>query len=138
MGATTHPDFVPGVVTAMRTSAQINDAMEQVHTSTAYQENLTRYLGADHPHLQLLAELAPAIVVHRTIFGSDLDPASFSSDVLALVQAVVDTPTTHPNNHTLPDRPISAAHMGGVVSVRARACRQDRWPLVAGPDGAYV
>ena len=91
--ATTHPDFVPGVVSAMRTSAQINDAMQQVHTTTAYQEIVTRYLGADHPHLQLLAELAPAIIVHRTIFGQDLDPESFSNDVLALVQAVADTPT---------------------------------------------
>jgi AcrR family transcriptional regulator len=91
--ATTHPDFVPGVVSAMRTSAQINDAMQQVHTTTAYREILTRYLGADHPHLQLLSALAPAIIVHRTIFGKDLDPESFSKDVLELVRAVAETPT---------------------------------------------
>jgi AcrR family transcriptional regulator len=91
--ATTHPDFVPGVVSAMRTSPQINDAMQQVHTTTPYRQILTRLLGADHPHLELLAELAPAIAVHRTIFGEDLDPESFSEDILALVQAVADTPT---------------------------------------------
>jgi AcrR family transcriptional regulator len=91
--ATTHPDFVPGVVSAMRSSTQINDAMQQVHTTTAYREILTRHLGGDHPHLHLLAELAPAIIVHRTIFGKDLDPESFSRDVLALVQAVAETPT---------------------------------------------
>ncbi len=77
----------------MRTSAQINDAMQQVHTTTAYREILTRYLGADHPHLQLLSALAPAIIVHRTIFGKDLDPESFSKDVLELVRAVAETPT---------------------------------------------
>jgi AcrR family transcriptional regulator len=92
--ATTHPDFVPGVVSAMRRSAQINDAMQQAHTTTAYQEILTRLVGSDHPHRQLLAELAPAIIVHRTIFGKDLDPESFSKDILALVQAVADTPAT--------------------------------------------
>ncbi len=91
--ATTHPDFVPGVVSAMRTSAQINDAMQQVHTTTAYREILTRLLGADHPHLQLLAELAPAIIVHRTIFGGSLDPETFSDDVLTLVQALADGST---------------------------------------------
>lgn len=91
--ATTHPDFVPGVVSAMRTSAQINDAMQQVHTTTAYREILTRLLGADHPHLQLLAELAPAIIVHRTIFGGRLDPDSFSNDVLTLVRALADEST---------------------------------------------
>jgi AcrR family transcriptional regulator len=99
--ATTHPDFVPGVVSAMRTSVEINEAMQQVHTTTAYREILARYLGADHPHLLLLAELAPAIIVHRTIFGKDLDPESFSKDVLALVQAISNIPTIqHPSPTT--------------------------------------
>jgi len=89
--ATTHPDFVPGVVSAMRTSPQINDAMQQVHTTNAYREVLTRMLGPDHPQLDLLAELAPAIIVHRTIFGGDLD--ALSNDVLSLVRAVADQPT---------------------------------------------
>ena len=91
--ATTHPDFVPGVVSAMRTHAEINDAMQQVHTTTAYREILTRLLGADHPHLQLLAELAPAIVVHRTIFGGHLDPEEFGQHMLGLVH---DLATEHP------------------------------------------
>jgi len=91
--ATTHPDFVPGVVSAMRTSAEINDAMQQAHTTTAYREILTRLLGADHPHLELLAEVAPAVIVHRTVFGGRLDPEAFSQNVLALVQALADEST---------------------------------------------
>jgi len=91
--ATSHPDFVPGVVSAMRTSAEINDAMQQVHTTTAYREILIRLLGADHPHLQLLSELAPAIVVHRTIFGRPLDPDAFSQDVLAFVHDLATEPS---------------------------------------------
>ena len=91
--ATTHPDFVPGVVSAMRTSADINDAMKQVHTTTAYGEILTRLLGADHPHMELLAELAPAIIVHRTIFGGPLNPEAFTKAVLALVNDLATKPT---------------------------------------------
>jgi len=91
--ATTHPDFVPGVVSAMRTSDDINDAMQHVHTTTAYREVLSRLLGADHPHLQLLAELVPAIIVHRTIFGGPLDPEAFSQHVLALVHDLATKPS---------------------------------------------
>lgn len=90
--ATTHPDFVPGVVSAMRTSPQINDAMQQVHTTTAYRETLTRLLGADHPHLELIAELIPAIIVHRTIFGGSLEPEPFSQHILALTNELAAKP----------------------------------------------
>jgi AcrR family transcriptional regulator len=91
--ATTHPDFVPGVVSAMRNSIQINDAMQRIHTTTAFREILTRLLGAEHPHLTLLAELAPAIIVHRTIFGGPLDPEEFSQNILALVHDLATEPT---------------------------------------------
>ena len=84
--ATSHPDFVPGVVSAMRTSTQINDAMLQIYTIMPYKEILSRLLGADHPRLELLAELAPAIIVHRSIFGGHLAPEALSQQVLALVQ----------------------------------------------------
>ncbi|MGI9611996.1 MAG: TetR/AcrR family transcriptional regulator [Acidimicrobiales bacterium] len=92
--ATTHPDFVPGIVSAMRTSPEINEAMQQIYTTAAYQELVTQLLDADHPHLELLAELAPAIIVHRTIFGGHLDPDTFSQQVLALINDLpaVSTP----------------------------------------------
>lgn len=91
--ATSHPDFVPGVASAMRTSTEINDAMKQIYTINAYREILTRLLGADHPHLELLAELAPAVIVHRTIFGGHLDPEGLSQEVLALVRGLASEPT---------------------------------------------
>ena len=90
--ATSHPDFVPGVVSAMRTSPQINEAMQQIYTITPYTEILTELLGTDHPHLELVAELAPAIIVHRTIFGEHLDPEAFSQEVLALVHDLAPDP----------------------------------------------
>ncbi len=92
--ATSHPDFVPGVVSAMRTSTQINDAMQQIYTITPYSEILTRLLGADHPHLELIAELAPAIIVHRSIFGGNLDPEAFSQQVLELIRDLATERTT--------------------------------------------
>jgi len=86
--ATSHPDFMPGVVAAMRTSDQINDAMRKIYTIDPYREILTELLGAEYPHLELLAELAPAIIVHRSLFGGELDPEQLSADVLALVRAL--------------------------------------------------
>ena len=91
--ATSHPDFMPGVVAAMASSSEINDAMQEVYTIDSYREILTRLLGADHPHLELLAELAPAIIVHRTMFGGHLDPETFSQHVLALVHDSATEPT---------------------------------------------
>ena len=91
---TRYPDFMTGVVAAMRTSPQINDAMQEIYTINPYREILAELLGDDHPHLELLAELAPAIIVHRTIFGSDLDPQTFGHDVLALVDDLTAEPTT--------------------------------------------
>ena len=98
--ATSHPDFVPGVVAAMRTSAEIDDAMKQVYTIDAYREILAELLGADHPHLDLLAELAPALIVHRSIFGGNLDPAEFSQHVLELIS---DLATSSVGTRRTPD-----------------------------------
>jgi AcrR family transcriptional regulator len=92
--ATSHPDFMPGVVAAMRTSDQVNDAMREIYTINPYREILTELLGTDHPQLELLAELAPAIIVHRSLFGGDLDPEQFSDDVLALVRALAPSTNT--------------------------------------------
>ncbi len=84
--AASQPDFVPGVVSAMRSSPEIDNAMQQVHTTTAYRELLARILGADHRHLDVLAELAPAIIVHRAIFGGPLDPEAFGRQIVELAK----------------------------------------------------
>ena len=83
--ATSHPDFVPGVVAAMRSSTQIDEAMKEIYTVAAYREILAGILGADHPHLELITELAPSIIVHRTLFGGQLDGETLSQQILALV-----------------------------------------------------
>ena len=77
----------------MRMNDEINQAMKEVHTTTAFREVLTRLLGVDHPHLSLLAELAPAVIVHRTIFGEHLDPETFSERVLALIHDLEAEPS---------------------------------------------
>ena len=83
--AISHPDFVPGVVAAMRSSTQIDEAMKEIYTVDAYREILAGILGADYPHLELIAELAPSIIVHRTLFGGRLDGETLSQQILALV-----------------------------------------------------
>ena len=86
--ATNNPEFIPGTVSAMRASPEILEAMQEIYTIESYREILTDLLGADHPHLDLLAELGNAIIVHRAIFGGDLDPETLSRQVLELVKAL--------------------------------------------------
>ncbi len=92
--ASSHPDLVPGLVSAMRASPEISHAMRHRHTTEPYRKILVRLLGADHPHLDLVSELAPALVVHRTIFGeARLDPEPFSEEVVALIRALAAKPS---------------------------------------------
>ena len=72
----------------MRTSPQINDAMQQIYTINPYREILARSLGADYQHIEVLAELAPAIIVHRALFSGNLDPDHLSQQVLELVRDI--------------------------------------------------
>jgi AcrR family transcriptional regulator len=52
---------------------------------------------ADHPLLDLLAELAPAMALHRATFGRDrADEAAVTDDVLALVEVVARASGTPP------------------------------------------
>ena len=88
--ATSNPEFIPGTVSAMRASPEILVAMQEIYTIESYREILTDLLDADHPHLDLLAELGNAIIVHRAIFGGRLDPESLSDQILELVRDLAD------------------------------------------------
>lgn len=87
----TEPDLVSGLVAAMRAHPVIDAAVRSRYTVPVFIGAIGRILGPDHPHVELLAEVGPALVFHRAIFTPDtLDPDAAADEVIALVLAARD------------------------------------------------
>jgi len=83
------PDRVPGLISAMRSDEGIRDAVREGYSLDEYRSALARVLGPDHPHLTLLAELTPAILLLRSSFAPEsLSPESTTDAILALVETL--------------------------------------------------
>lgn len=81
------PDLLPGLLAAMRANPLIDSAMRQRYTIEPTREVLARVLGDDHAQLDLLAELIPAVALHRaTLLGTSIDPEAYADEVLALIE----------------------------------------------------
>ncbi len=88
------PDRVPGLISAMRSDEGIQDAVRDGYTLDQFRSAIARVLGPDHPHLTLLAELTPAILLLRSSFAPEtLAPEATTAAILALIDALA-TPTT--------------------------------------------
>jgi AcrR family transcriptional regulator len=74
-----HPDILPGAVAAIRSDPDIAAAFRERYTTEHYRRAVARVVGEDHPHLGLLAELTPALMLHRLAFS----PESFDGDAPA-------------------------------------------------------
>lgn len=82
------PDILPGAVTAIRSDEGIAAAFRERYTTEHYRRAVARVIGEDHPHLDLLAELTPAVTLHRLTFGGEaIDPDRLADEVLALIVA---------------------------------------------------
>ena len=83
------PDLMPGMVAAMRTNPEIADAIRERYTVDTFRNVFARLVGDDDPRLDLLAELAPAIVLHRVaLSGQTVDLDELASDLVELAGAV--------------------------------------------------
>jgi len=80
------PDRFPGLISAMRADPRIRDALVDNFTVKPYRDAVARVIGADHPHLDLLAELAPGVSLLRTTLAPDrLEPDALSEEIVQLV-----------------------------------------------------
>ena len=86
------PDMLPGMIAAMRTHPQIADAIHQRYNVDFYRRALAPIVGEDNPFLDLLAELTPAVALHRISFEAGIDGPQLADEILALANAVADTP----------------------------------------------
>ena len=84
------PDMLPGMIAAMRTHPQIADAIHQRYNVDFYRTVLARIMGEDNPHLDTVAELTPALALHRISFQSGVDGPALADEVIALAQALAD------------------------------------------------
>ena len=84
-----NPDLVPGMITAMRTHPAIGDAVRERYSVELYRRQIARIIGDDNPHLDLLAELTPAIALNRASFApGPLDGEALADQLIALIEAV--------------------------------------------------
>jgi AcrR family transcriptional regulator len=85
-GHANQPDRVPGLITAMRADEGIRDAVREGYTVKNYRAAIARVVGPDHPQLDLLAELAPAISLLRASFAPEtLDADALTDEIVALI-----------------------------------------------------
>ena len=83
------PDLVPGLISAMRSDAGIEDAVKAGYNLEYLRSAIARVIGPDHPHLDLLTELTPAIALHRSSFTPEtLDPQAMADEIISLIQSV--------------------------------------------------
>jgi len=83
------PDLVPGLISAMRADSGIEDAVQQGYSLEYLRSAIARIVGEDHPHLDLLAELTPAITHLRASFAPQkIDPEAMTDEIMTLIQSV--------------------------------------------------
>ncbi len=87
--ATNKPDLVPGLIAAMRSDAGIEQAVRDGYSVDHLRDAIARIIGPEHPHLDLLAELTPAVALLRTAFAPEtVDPKKLTDEIVALIQSL--------------------------------------------------
>lgn len=84
------PDMLPGMIAAMRTHPVIADAVHERYNVDFYRNVLVHIMGEDNPFLDTVAELAPALGIHRISFHSGVDGPALADEVIAMALALAD------------------------------------------------
>jgi len=91
INAAEKPDLVPGLISAMRADAGIKDVVKEGFTLARFRHPIARVLGEDHPHLNLLAELIPAIPLLRSSFSPEsLEPEAMTDEIVSLILSLAE------------------------------------------------
>ncbi len=95
LSASNKPDLVPGLISAMRADDRIERAVKDGYSLEYLRHAIARIIGADHPHLDLLTDLTPAIALHRSAFTPEtLDPHNTVEEIITLIQSIASLTTT--------------------------------------------
>jgi len=83
------PDLVPGLICAMRSDEGIEAVVKEGYTLEYLRSTIARIIGEDHPHLDLLAQLAPAVTLLRSSFTPEsIDPEAMTEEIITLILLV--------------------------------------------------
>ncbi len=83
------PDLVPGLISAMRADQGIEDAVKEGYDLSYMRDTLARILGADHPHLDVLADITQAVPLYRAAFTPEsLDSSTMTEEIVSLIEAL--------------------------------------------------
>jgi len=70
----------------MRSNEQIDEAVKEGYNLDYYRTAIAKIVGDDHPHLELLAQLTPAIVLHRTVFTPEqIDVENMTEEIISFI-----------------------------------------------------
>jgi len=84
-----NPDLVPGLISAMRSDAGIDAVVKEGYSLEYLRETIARIIGPNHPHLDLLTDLTPAIALLRSSFTPELiDPEAMTEEIISLILSV--------------------------------------------------
>lgn len=85
------PDLVPGLVAAMRADEGIEQAVKEGFSIEHLRSTLARIIGDDHPQLNILTELSPAVALFRSAFTPEaIDPEKMIDEYIGLVVTVAE------------------------------------------------
>jgi len=80
------PDLVPGLISAMRADKGIEEAVKSGYSLENFRRAIARIIGDDHPQLDLLTDLTPAITLHRASFTPEaLEPNPMADNIVDLI-----------------------------------------------------
>jgi len=89
------PDLVPGLISAMRSDAGIEEAVKEGYSLEYLRNTIARIIGAGHPHLNLLTDLTPAIALLRSSFTPEsIDPQAMTEEIISLILSVANDPSS--------------------------------------------
>ncbi len=86
------PDLMPSIVSAARSNPEIAQAVQERSTNEHIRQAIARIIGGDHPHLEFLADIVPAVLLHRiAITKTPIDRDLIVDAVIALIEKTVST-----------------------------------------------
>jgi len=80
------PDLVPGLISAMRADPGIEEAVKAGYSLEHFKSAIARIIGNDHPHLDMLTDLTPAITLYRASFTPEkIEPKDMTDEIVSLI-----------------------------------------------------
>lgn len=83
------PDLLPGLIAAMRSDSAIKEVVKAGYTMENYREVITRIVGEDYPHIQLLSEMTNALTLLRSSFApEEINADKMTEEIISFIASL--------------------------------------------------